>query len=146
LVADALSRFALSFLKGYRSWIAEAKYGASRFDFKLEYPGGKTAFMEVKSVSLVEEGVGRFPDAPTERGRKHLKELIAFKKEGGRSIVLFVSPRSDTRRITANDGVDPQFGEWLRRAHSAGVELYGYNCKVTADAISLNRPVDVVLA
>ena len=144
LVGGALAQNKLSFLSGYESFSAEVKAGESRIDFKLEYPG-HSAFVEVKSVSHVENSVGKFPDAPTERGRKHLRELIALKKAGSRAIVLFISQRSDTKSVTSNDAIDPEFGEWLRKARQAGVELYACNCKVTASAISINREVAVVL-
>lgn len=143
LVKDALSRGDMPCLAGYKEFAAEVKCGNSRFDFKLEYPK-TTAFVEVKSVSLVEEGVGKFPDAPTERGCKHLRELIELRAHGNRAIVLFVSQRADTRTITSNDLIDPKFGEWFRKAHSAGVEIYGYNCKVTPSSVSLNKEIKVV--
>ncbi len=144
LVKDALGKRALPFLSGYENFFSEVKMGKSRFDFKLEFPEGP-AFVEVKSVSLVEDTVGKFPDAPTERGVKHLKELIELQKEGKRAAVLFVSQRSDTRSIMPNDSIDPEFGGWLRKAHAQGVELLGCNCKVTASSISLNQPVEIVL-
>lgn len=143
LVKDALTRRALACLAGYEEFSAEVKCGGSRFDFQLIYPDSK-AFVEVKSVSLVEETLGRFPDAPTERGCKHLKELIDLREEGHRAIVLFISQRSDTRRITSNDAIDPKFGEWFRKARSAGVEFYGYNCKVAPTSVSLDQQVEVV--
>ena len=118
--------------------------GKSRFDFKLEFATG-SAFVEVKSVSLVENMVGKFPDAPTERGVKHLRELIELRKEGTMAAVLFVSQRSDTRSIVPNDAIDPEFGEWLRKAHQHGVELFGCNCKVTAGSVSLNQPIEIIL-
>ena len=118
--------------------------GKSRFDFKLEFSGGP-AYLEVKSVSLVEDSVGKFPDAPTERGVKHLTELIELREKGDRAAVLFVSQRSDTRFIIPNDAVDPKFGECLRQAHQRGVELYGMNCKVTPSSVTLNNAVDIVL-
>ncbi len=143
LVKDALTRRSLACLAGYEEFSAEVKCGGSRFDFQLTYPDGK-AFVEVKSVSLVEDTLGKFPDAPTERGCKHLKELIDLRGEGHRAIVLFISQRSDTRRITSNDAIDPKFGEWFRKARAVGVEFYGYNCKVIPTAVSLDQPIEVV--
>jgi sugar fermentation stimulation protein A len=143
LVKDALTRRSLDCLAGYEEFSAEVKCGHSRFDFQLVYPNAK-AYVEVKSVSLVEDSLGRFPDAPTERGCKHLQELIALKEEGFRAIVLFISQRSDTRRITSNDSIDPKFGEWFRKARIAGVEFYGYNCKVTDTSVSLDQQIEVV--
>ncbi len=142
LAEDALSRNALDPVAGYSRFDREVKMGHSRFDFKLEYPGA-AAYMEVKSVSLVEDALGKFPDAPTERGRKHLQELISLKESGYRAIVLFISQRPDTRAITSNDGIDPKFGEWLRKARDAGVELYGYNCRVADSSVSLGDQVVV---
>lgn len=144
LVKDALEKRALPFFSGYENFSSEVKQGESRFDFKLEFANGP-AFVEVKSVSLVENTVGKFPDAPTERGVKHLRELIELRKEGTRAAVLFVSQRSDTRSIVPNDAIDPEFGKWLRKAHQQGVELFGCNCKVTASSISLNNPVEIIL-
>lgn len=145
LVKEALVARTLPFFEGYQDFQGEYKVGGSRFDFRLDY-AGHSALVEVKSVSFVEGGVGRFPDAPTARGVKHLRELIGLRGQGRRAAVLFVSQRSDTRSITPNDAIDPAFGEWLRAAHQAGVELYGCNCRVTASTVSLNRPVQVVLS
>ena len=144
LVEHGLEENSIACLSGYESYRREVKEGSSRFDFLLQYPKS-TAYVEVKSVSLVEDGVGKFPDAPTERGRRHVLELTALRKQGTRAVVLFVSQRSDTKTITGNDAVDPKFGVCLRDAHKAGVELYGYNCRVTASTVSLNRPVEVVV-
>ena len=144
LVEEALAENKLSFLSGYKKFSAEVKVGGSRIDFKLDFPD-QSLFIEVKSVSHVENTVGKFPDAPTDRGRKHLRELIEIKNKGDRAGVLFVSQRSDTMRVTSNDAIDPEFGKTLREAHQAGVELYACNCKVTASAISINRQVEVFL-
>jgi sugar fermentation stimulation protein A len=145
LVGEALSENKLSFLSGYKSFSSEVKVGDSRIDFKLDYPG-QSLFLEVKSVSHVENSVGKFPDAPTERGRKHLRELIELKNKGDRAGVLFVSQRNDTTSVTSNDSIDPEFGKTLRGAHQAGVELYACNCKVTASSISINRQVEVFMS
>lgn len=144
LVSNALTEQKLPFLSGYSSFEREVKAGDSRFDFRLGFPRN-AAYVEVKSVSFVEGGVGKFPDAPTKRGTRHVKELIGFCKKGYRASVIFVSQRPDTQSITCNDGIDPDFGKWLRQAEKEGVELYGMNCKVTPTAISLNDSVDVIL-
>lgn len=143
LVGGELAAGKLPFLGGYKNFSREVKKGKSRFDFRLDY-SDTVAFVEVKSVSLVEDGRGKFPDAPTERGVKHLRGLIELKREGCRAAVVFVSQRSDTRSISPNDAIDPLFGEWLRKASGAGVELYGLNCRVTASTISIHEPVQVV--
>ncbi len=144
LVKDALVKGTLPFLQGYTDFASEVKMGKSRFDFKLGFRINP-AFVEVKSVSLVKEGLGKFPDAPTERGVKHVRELMDLCLKGYRAAILFVSQRSDTCSITCNDEIDPVFGEWLRKANGEGVELYGMNCKVTPSTISLNQEVAVVL-
>ncbi len=142
LVKDGLSRKKIDCFGGFDSFSSEVKHGGSRFDFCLAQ-GGKETYVEVKSVSLVEETVGKFPDAPTERGRKHVEELIQLKQKGFGAAVLFVSQRSDTRSITSNDAIDPKFGKALRRAQKAGVKLFGMNCKVTASSISLDQNIPV---
>jgi sugar fermentation stimulation protein A len=144
LVGDALANRALPGLTGYTDFASEVKMGHSRFDFQLKFSDGPM-WVEVKSVSLVEQTVGKFPDAPTERGRRHVEELIELKRKGNRTAVVFVSQRSDTRTITSNDAVDPEFGVRLREAREAGVELYGFNCKMTASSVTLDCPVEVVL-
>jgi len=144
LVGDALANRVLSGFSGYTDFSSEVKAGHSRFDFQLSYPDGPM-WVEVKSVSLVEQNIGKFPDAPTERGRRHVEELIELKRKGNRTAVVFVSQRSDTRTITSNDVIDPEFGKRLKEAKQAGVELYGFNCKVTASAVSLKGPVEVIV-
>ena len=142
VVEKELAEGNLSCLNGYKKFNREVKCGESRFDFQLEFLDVK-AFMEVKSVSLVEGSVGKFPDAPTQRGVKHLKELIALRRKGYRAAVLFVSQRSDARSIISNDQIDPLFGEWLRKAHLARVELYAYNCSVTKNTVSIKKQIPV---
>ena len=144
LVSNALIEETLPFLNGYSSFKSEVKAGNSRFDFHLNF-SKKEAYVEVKSVSLVEDGIGKFPDAPTKRGIKHVQELIEFSEKGYRAAVLFISQRQDTQSITCNDKIDPVFGKWLRKAENKGVELYGMNCKVTPTTISLNKEVEVIL-
>ena len=144
LIQGALLERTLPFLQGYSEFASEVKVRNSRFDFRLGFPVNP-AYVEVKSVSLVEQGQGKFPDAPTERGVKHVKELTEFCSIGYRAAVVFVSQRSDTRSITCNDDIDPVFGEVLRKARGEGVEIYGMNCKVTPTTISLNEAVEVVL-
>ncbi len=143
VVEEALAAGKIDVFGSVQSHASEVKVGKSRFDFELTTAGGRI-LVEVKSVSFVEDTVGKFPDAPTERGVKHLKELIQLKQEGVRTAVLLVSPRSDTRSIAPNDAIDPKFGTWLRNAHAAGVELYGYNCRVTPSSVSLDRRVEIV--
>lgn len=142
LVGDALLRRSLPEFDGFLEFKSEVKMGDSRFDFRIDFADGPL-YLEVKSVSHVEEGVGKFPDAPTKRGAKHLRELIELKNEGHRSAVMFVSQRQDTACVTSNDSIDPEFGILLRQAHEEGVELYAYNCEVSDNDISLNIALPV---
>ncbi len=144
LVEEALEKKQIPEFEKFQSIKREAKMGDSRFDFLLERDS-ESFYLEVKSVSWVEGGVGMFPDAPTVRGVKHLRELIALKNEGYQAGVLFVSQRSDTRKVVPQDEVDPRFGEALRDAAKAGVQLLAYNCKVTANAVTLDRAIPVEL-
>ncbi|QPJ66606.1 MAG: DNA/RNA nuclease SfsA [Candidatus Nitrohelix vancouverensis] len=144
LVEEALEKKQIPEFKKYQSYKREAKQGDSRFDFLLERDS-ESFYLEVKSVSWVEGGVGMFPDAPTLRGVKHLRELIALKSEGYQTGALFVSQRSDACKVVPQDDVDPRFGEALRDAAKAGVQLLAYNCKVTNSTVTLDRAIPVEL-
>ena len=144
LVEQALFEKKIDYFASYKNFRAEAKKGKSRFDFRVEFANSSVGFIEVKSVSLVEEGIGKFPDAPTERGRKHLRELIALKKEGYRSSIVFISQRSDTQKIMPNAKVDSEFAEILKEAEKCGVKLFGYNCLVTKNSVSLNKRIETI--
>jgi len=122
----------------------ETTYGSSRFDFYLETQKEKI-FMEVKGVTLEEEGVVRFPDAPSERAVKHVEELIRARREGYRALVMFVIQMEDVEYFAPNYETQPEFGAALGRAAKAGVELLAYDCRVAADSLSVNRPVPIRL-
>ena len=122
----------------------EVVYGDSRLDLLLSGPHG-ACFIEVKSVTLVEDGVGLFPDAPTERGRRHLGELMRAVEEGYRAAAVFVIQREDARACAPHDAADPAFGRTLREAVASGVEAYAYVCRVTRREIRLAHAVPVLL-
>ena len=122
----------------------EFTYGQSRLDFCLTTPAG-LHLVEVKGVTLEEGGHTRFPDAPTERGIKHLRELERAVAEGHRATVFFVIQMADVLDFAPNDVTHPAFGQALRHAAAAGVEVAAYDCAVTADTLSIRRPVPVVL-
>ena len=122
----------------------EVVYGDSRLDLLLSGPRG-ACFIEVKSVTLVEDGVALFPDAPTERGRRHLGELVRAVEEGCRAAAVFVIQREDARACAPHDDADPAFGLALRDAVAAGVEVYAYVCRVTRRKIRLAHAVPVLL-
>ncbi len=113
----------------------EAAYHLSRLDFRLECRGTET-WIEVKSVTLVEGGTALFPDAPTERGRKHLKELERIVSAGGAASVLFLVQRNDAVRFAPNSEQDPDFAQALASARRAGVQILAYSCEVTESEIT----------
>lgn len=122
----------------------ETVYGNSRFDFYVE-EGESRAFIEVKGVTLEEEGVVRFPDAPSERAVKHVEELIWAKKEGYDAYVFLVIQMKGVRYFTPNIDTQPEFAEVLKKAKAAGVRILAYDCKVTEDSIQIDEEVPVVL-
>lgn len=122
----------------------EVRYGDSRIDFLLE-KDGKRSFVEVKGVTLERDGAVYFPDAPTERGTKHLGELQRAVAEGYGAVVLFVIQMDAVRYFAPNDITDPAFGKALRQAAANGVEVWAYTCKVTPDSMVIENPVKVRL-
>lgn len=123
---------------------AETTYGNSRFDFSFE-KDGKRCFLEVKGVTLENNGICAFPDAPTQRGAKHLKELTALAKEGFGAYVLFVIQMTDVVHLHPNDDTDPAFGDALRDAAAAGVQILAMDCCVAPDTMTIQNPVTVKL-
>lgn len=122
----------------------ETVYGASRFDFYWETDTDR-GFVEVKGVTLEEDGVARFPDAPTLRGVKHLEELIAARQVGYQAALCFIVQFSGAKYVTPNDTTHPQFGQALRRAAAAGVEVFALGCAVTPDTLTAEEFVPVRL-
>ena len=122
----------------------ETTYGNSRFDLYVE-AGEKKIFIEVKGVTLEDNGVCRFPDAPSDRAVKHLEELVRAKKEGYEAYVFFVIQMKGVSYFTPNTDTHPAFAEALRQAKEAGVNILAYDCNVTPDSIVVSEPVDVVL-
>ena len=123
---------------------AEQTYGSSRFDLYYER-GGRKGFVEVKGVTLEEDGVARFPDAPTERGRKHLQELGKAVAAGYEAWVLFVLAMPDMIRFEPNTPRDPAFAQALREAAEQGVQIRAVECAVTEDTITVTKQVPVKL-
>ena len=122
----------------------ETKYGDSRFDFSFR-KDGRLCFLEVKGVTLETDGVCAFPDAPTERGSKHLRELTSLARQGCGAYVLFVIQMANVVYLHPNDATDPVFGTALREAAGAGVQVLAMDCTVTADSMVIRRPVEVRL-
>lgn len=116
----------------------------SRIDFRLSNRQGDRLWIEVKSVSLVENRVALFPDAPTTRGRRHLEELSRIQLDGDRAAVLFIVQRIDADQVRPNWNTDPAFGRALKHAQSRGVHLYGCTCRLTTENVSIDRQIEVV--
>ena len=123
---------------------AEQVFGSSRFDFSLEQDG-RIRFIEVKGVTLVRGGTALFPDAPTERGWKHLSELADAVRAGHEAAVLFLVQRRDCVRFSPNRETDPAFADALAAARDAGVEIWCRDCDVAADAMTARAVVPVIL-
>ncbi len=122
----------------------ETVWGSSRFDFYWE-SGSERGFVEVKGVTLEVDGGASFPDAPTLRGVKHLKELTAAHDQGYRTAVCFVIQMKDIAFFSPNDATHPEFGQALREAAAAGVEVWARDCVVTPNSLVLDAPVPVKL-
>lgn len=122
----------------------ETTWGRSRFDFYWETEEQK-GFVEVKGCTLEEDGACFFPDAPTERGVKHVEELIAAHAVGFDACLFLVIQMSGVDYWSPNDHTHPEFGGAVRRALAAGVEVLAYDCAVSPDALALGRPVEVRL-
>lgn len=120
----------------------EYKYGNSRFDIYVETKTDKI-FVEVKGVTLEDNGVVRFPDAPTERGIKHLKELQKAVSEGYRACVVFLVQMQDVKYFEPNYETHPAFASELKKAYENGVEIFVYDSVVTPDEIKLNKSVKI---
>lgn len=121
---------------------AEAKYGNSRLDFYIENESEK-AFIEVKGVTLEVDKIARFPDAPTERGRKHLGELIKAKQNGYRAAAVFVIQMKGCTCFEPNHITDLPFAEELKRAKENGVEVIALDCTVTQNSIKIDKEIEV---
>ena len=120
----------------------ECTYASSRFDFRID-EDGVTSFLEVKGVTLENDGIASFPDAPTERGVKHIHELIRAHKEGFGAYILFVVQMKEMTELRPNDVTHKAFGDALRLAQAEGVKLLAYDCIVTPDSITIDKPLPI---
>ena len=125
----------------------EVRYGTrgSRIDLLYEPSPGDRVWVEVKNVSLVRDGHARFPDAPTDRGRKHLEELMQVTAAGDRAVLVFCVQRGDAQTVGPADDVDPRYGRLLRDAAGAGVAIHGVGMDVALDGIAPARRLAVAL-
>jgi len=142
LVLEGLLEGRIAPLQRYAGVRAEVRFGASRVDFLLGRPP-QQCLVEAKSVTLVEDGVALFPDAPTLRGRRHLLELMEARRQGMAAAVLFVVQRPDAHELRPNDEADPAFGRTLREAAAEGVMLLAYRCDVSPAEIRIADQIPV---
>ncbi len=124
---------------------AEARYGASRFDFYVESASGRKAFVEVKGVTLLQEGIARFPDAPTTRGVKHIEELVKCMDDGYEAYILFLLEMKGSRWMEPNDATHPAFGKALREAAAKGIKILAYDCIVTPESLEVDQEIKIRL-
>lgn len=138
LAEEAILNGTITELQGYERLRREVPYGSerSRIDILLE-GDGRRCYVEVKNVTLVEHGVALFPDAVTERGQKHLRELMEVVRNGERGVILFTVQRGDGGWVAPADRIDPAYGRLLREAVVNGVEALAYRAQVEPEAIRL---------
>lgn len=122
----------------------EYKWGNSRFDMYLE-KDGKRILVEIKGVTLERDGLALFPDAPTQRGVKHINELVAASEQGYETYICFVIQMKGIHGLSPNDAMHPEFGDALRRASSAGVGILAYDCRITPDSMEIADKIPVKL-
>lgn len=145
VVDEALKNKKISNLVNYDIIQREKTFGASRFDFKLSNNKGEEYYLEVKGVTFEDDGKSMFPDAPTDRGKKHLLELIEAKKMGFGAGVIFLIQMSNIDSFSPYDEMDSAFGEALRLAFKNGVDVFAYECEVGENFITLSKQVQVIL-
>lgn len=145
VVFEALNNRKIDNLEKFDKILKEKTFGKSRFDFKLSTDDGEEYFLEVKGVTLENDGHSRFPDAPTERGVRHILELIEAKENGYGAGILFLIQIEGIKKFSPNDLTDPSFGNALRLAKDKDVDIFAYNCLVTKEGITINEQVEVIL-
>lgn len=124
---------------------SEYRHGDSRLDFYIERQGEKPIFAEVKGVTLFDGDTAMFPDAPTERGVKHIRHLISCVEGGADALMLFIVQMKGVSRLVPNDATHPQFGAALRDAKNAGVKIIALDCIVTEDSMIADKEINVDL-
>lgn len=145
LVQEGIESGVIAPLQGYGTIRREVKYGTnSRIDLLLAEPGRVECYVEVKNVTAVDEqGFAIFPDAPTERGRKHLQELVAMVRQGYRAVLLLHVARNDVAQFRAAADIDPAYAEQLAEVIEQGVEVYAWVSDITPESIHIARAIPV---
>ena len=144
VVHEAISEGRIARLGQVENLRREFSFLSSRFDIYFE-KNGQASLLEVKGVTLEEEGRALFPDAPTARGRKHLLELVEALDLGYKSYVLFLIQMEEVHSFSPNQAMDPDFYQALLAGQEAGLEILAYNCRVTEDSIDLLEEIPVEL-
>lgn len=146
LALEALQNKLIPELAEISIFQTEKKYGInSRIDILGMNDNGQELYIEVKNVSLAEGTRALFPDSVTERGTKHLHELMEMVTQGHRAVMLYIAQREDVESFSPADEIDPIYGETLRKAAAHGVEIYAYKCKVSSTEIKVISRIEVVL-
>lgn len=146
LVEEAIGAGTITELAGYDALRREVRYGAhSRIDLLLEGVGRPICWVEVKNVTLRRGEAAAFPDAVTARGAKHLDELARRAQAGERAVMVYLIQREDCRFFTLAADIDPAYAKALAAARRAGVETLAYRCRLTPEAITVDRPLAVDL-
>ena len=146
MAAEAIQNETVKELIGYKTLKPEAKIGKSRIDILLSNEGEDPCYVEVKNVTLLGENKRAiFPDSVSTRGQKHLEELISLKEQGIRAAMLYVVNREDVDSFSPADDIDPTYGELMRKAEKAGVEILAYQCHVGPDEVKLEKSLPVIL-
>lgn len=146
LVAEALQHKIINELAEYEHIAAEVKYGSenSRIDFLLTQTGLPNCYVEVKSVTLLQDGCGYFPDAVTTRGQKHLRELVTMIEQGHRAVLLFAVQHSGIKKVRVAAHIDANYANELQRAIDAGVQILAYNCVLQQENYFLHQSVPFI--
>lgn len=145
VVEEALRNNKIEKLNKYKNIQREKTFGSSRFDFKLTDDYNNEYYLEVKGVTLEEDGKTMFPDAPTERGARHLMELVDVKSSGRDAGVLFLIQMDSVRSFSPHDVMDKTFGEALRYAKSKDVDIFAFQCNIGEDFLTLNKEIPIIL-
>jgi sugar fermentation stimulation protein A len=147
LVKEALALGTIPEFSGYDCVRAEVKYGAekSRIDFLLQASDRVNCYIEVKSVTLLQQGIGYFPDAVTVRGQKHLRELAKIAENGERAVLFFAVLHTGIEDVSPARHIDARYAELLAQAQQSGVEVLCYKAQLSPDGMTLNKPLVVKL-
>lgn len=144
IVEEGLQLGLIEELKDYNEIVRESFFGKSRFDFKL-IGDSSTCFVEVKGVTLERDGWGYFPDAPTDRGRKHIDEMILAVSEGYRGAIIFLVQHSNIQGVSPNAITDLEFANKLIKASKLGVEILAYKCNVSLNEVTIDKKLPLRL-